>query len=106
MPLPEWFYEAWDPAIRLLRALIVFVCHAVAAMGAVCVMRFLEFVLHVLWPDQSASQVVFQGIILSGPLVWGVFPLDFVFQAIDVGLVLIVGGFGLYEAVEAYRRPI
>jgi len=104
MPLPDWFWESWDPAIRLFRAVIVFVCHAVAAAVAVGVMRFLELVLHALWPDLEPRQ--YHGTVVAGPVIWGGLPLDFVFQAIDLGLVLIVGGFGLYEAVQAYRRPI
>lgn len=90
-------HDTWDPVKRMVRAIVVFVCHGGATAVALGVMRVLELFLTWLWPESGGT---------TGPLVWEGLPLERLVRSIDVGLIVVVGGFGLFEAFEAYRREL
>jgi len=76
---------------KALRAAVVLICHAFLACGLVVL----------VWGIGALIRALNGG---HDILIWGRLPLEYLFQAIDVGLICLFGGYGLHDAFEVLRR--
>ncbi|HEY1931136.1 MAG TPA: hypothetical protein VGG99_03925 [Acetobacteraceae bacterium] len=91
---PKWLAEAFaDPGIRTVRAVLVFFFHVVTMAAVLLGMKVIQLLVEWLWSGQHI-------------MVFGEWDLDWLFQLIDVALIVVVGFFGVGEAIAVYRRPI
>jgi hypothetical protein len=78
------------PVLRAWRAAVVLLCHTgLAALVVICI-KALEWLLHLLWGTGEA-------------LLFDRFPLRYLFDAMDGGVILVFVWFGIVEAVRAFR---
>lgn len=71
-------------------AAVIMLCHAV--FGGLTVVS--------MWALQRLAETLGGG---KAFLIYDRWPLEYLFQTIDLGIVLVVGFFGLWEAVEVLR---
>jgi hypothetical protein len=78
------------PLLAAFRAAVIFVCHmALAALIIICIWAFWRL-FHFLWGAED-------------PRLFDVFPLRYLFDAADAGVVLVFAWYGVTSAVAAFR---
>jgi hypothetical protein len=75
---------------RAIRAAVIFLAHAFLA----CVLVFGTWLVDLFIRLLSGSQEI---------LIYGVLPLSYLFQTVDVAMIALFGAFGVIEAARALR---
>jgi hypothetical protein len=75
---------------RALRAAVIFLCHAFLA----CVLVFGAWLVDVFIHLLSGTGEI---------LIYGVLPLSYLFQTVDVAMIALFGAIGVIEAAKALR---
>jgi hypothetical protein len=90
MSLPPLDGAIWEPVRRASRAAIALVCHTALAALVVVAIKLLEWLLHFLWGA-------------TDPLLFDRFPIRYLFDAMDGGVILVFVCYGIIEAFRAFR---
>ncbi len=80
-----------EPIVKAIRAMIVMVCHTAVAALIVTGISHFEGYLHHLGSQHGRDMLIFDR-----------FPLRYLFQAIDVGVIAAFGFQGMREAWQAF----
>jgi hypothetical protein len=75
-----------------MRAAIHLACHLVVAGVILLGIRGLELLMAFLWKSQN-------------PLLFDVLPLKWLFHAMDLGVLLVFGFYGIISVAKAFREP-
>ncbi|MGJ4998738.1 hypothetical protein ACQR0Z_30235 [Bradyrhizobium sp. HKCCYLS3077] len=87
-------YDAFSEIPRILittfTVALTLVCHIFLCAIAISSVFGIEQLIHWLWGQED-------------PKFFDVLPLRYVFGAVDLGLIAVFGGFGIWDAVKIFR---
>lgn len=81
---------AYSPLVRAGRALLEWIAHTLVVGGLLLGFKGIEELIHFLWSGNER-------------LLFGVFPLRYIFDAADLAILIGFLTYGVYSVIKAYR---
>jgi hypothetical protein len=85
-------HPLWSPVRSALRAAVHLACHVALAALIIIGIRALELLMAWLWQ-------------VPNPLLFDALPLKWMFHAMDVGVLLVFGFYGIISVARAFKEP-
>ena len=87
----NWNAHPWKAIRQALNASVAVVCHTFLAMVAVSAVKALELFIHFSFED-------------TGGLLFDHFPLRYIFDAMEGGVIVVFAFYGIATAIEVFRE--